>query len=206
MLENVYWGFTFSMLSVGIFFTLSITSQWAFAYWQCGVLSHVDHLQAVRYGRVYRTYIHIGMVSISFPVRDIVAIAHVARLLLCFFGVISIFVPWARCQCLPEHWVWKDLHMDSTSRTIRLGKRDIIYPYVFDFLSFLHLDLVSINMYEAKSRQRAVGRWYADKPLYGRHSPCPTDFKTETKHVNNTTQETVEYSPPCFNAVRNSKS
>ncbi|KAF3001382.1 hypothetical protein E8E13_006835 [Curvularia kusanoi] len=50
-----------------------------------------------------------------------------------------------------------------------------------------------MNPYEARPDKIPSTDRYADVPLYGRYSPSPTDFRPDTKHVNSTTPDSVEY-------------
>ncbi|KAI1798874.1 hypothetical protein F4811DRAFT_546904 [Daldinia bambusicola] len=50
-----------------------------------------------------------------------------------------------------------------------------------------------MNPYEADHSKIPSTDRYADVPLYGRYSPLPTDFKPNAKHINGTTQESLNY-------------
>ncbi|KAI1466425.1 uncharacterized protein F4812DRAFT_460697 [Daldinia caldariorum] len=50
-----------------------------------------------------------------------------------------------------------------------------------------------MNPYESDPSKIPSTDRYADVPLYGRYSPRPTDFKPDAKHINVTTQESLNY-------------
>jgi hypothetical protein len=50
-----------------------------------------------------------------------------------------------------------------------------------------------MNPYESSPNRIPSTDRYADVPLYGRYFPSPTDFRPDTKHVNSTTSESIEY-------------